>query len=58
MSGARPVDRGPQAGELFEQIALILQGGGALGSYQGGVYQLWPKRTCTPKEKIWRERTQ
>jgi NTE family protein len=23
----------------FEQIALLLQGGGALGSYQGGVYQ-------------------
>jgi hypothetical protein len=24
----------------FERIALILQGGGALGSYQGGDYQL------------------
>ena len=23
----------------FECIALVLQGGGALGSYQGGVYQ-------------------
>jgi NTE family protein len=23
----------------FERIALILQGGGALGSYQAGVYQ-------------------
>ncbi|MGA7886983.1 MAG: patatin-like phospholipase family protein, partial [Acidobacteriaceae bacterium] len=23
----------------FEQVALVLQGGGALGSYQGGVYQ-------------------
>src|SRR5271156_6560634 len=23
----------------FERIALLLQGGGALGSYQGGVYQ-------------------
>ncbi len=23
----------------FEQIALLLQGGGALGSYQAGVYQ-------------------
>jgi len=23
----------------FEQVALLLQGGGALGSYQGGVYQ-------------------
>ena len=23
----------------FERVALVLQGGGALGSYQGGVYQ-------------------
>jgi NTE family protein len=23
----------------FERIALVLQGGGALGAYQGGVYQ-------------------
>ncbi len=23
----------------FERIALLLQGGGALGAYQGGVYQ-------------------
>ena len=23
----------------FEQVALLLQGGGALGAYQGGVYQ-------------------
>ena len=23
----------------FEQVVLLLQGGGALGSYQGGVYQ-------------------
>jgi NTE family protein len=23
----------------FESIALLLQGGGALGAYQGGVYQ-------------------
>ena len=23
----------------FERIALVLQGGGALGSYQAGVYQ-------------------
>src|SRR5271170_6447147 len=42
MSGARPskhkshvtVPRPP-----FERIALILQGGGALGAYQAGVYQ-------------------
>ena len=23
----------------FERVALVLQGGGALGAYQGGVYQ-------------------
>jgi NTE family protein len=23
----------------FDRVALVLQGGGALGSYQGGVYQ-------------------
>jgi hypothetical protein len=28
-----------RATERFECIALLLQGGGALGSYQGGVYQ-------------------
>ncbi|MGE3155319.1 MAG: patatin-like phospholipase family protein [Xanthobacteraceae bacterium] len=34
-SGAPQVERH----QPFEQIALLLQGGGALGSYQGGVYQ-------------------
>jgi NTE family protein len=34
-SGAPQVERQ----QPFEQIALLLQGGGALGSYQGGVYQ-------------------
>lgn len=29
----------PQARTQFEQIVLLLQGGGALGSYQAGVYQ-------------------
>src|SRR5450432_3517649 len=29
-----PMERPP-----FERIALILQGGGALGAYQGGVYE-------------------
>lgn len=29
----------PQRRTPFEQIALLLQGGGALGSYQAGVYQ-------------------
>ena len=31
----------PRAGPIprYETVALVLQGGGALGSYQGGVYQ-------------------
>ena len=29
----------PTEGPPFERIALILQGGGALGAYQAGVYQ-------------------
>ncbi len=32
---AKPVPRRPD----FERIALLLQGGGALGSYQAGVYE-------------------
>jgi NTE family protein len=29
----------PQERTRFEQIALLLQGGGALGAYQAGVYE-------------------
>jgi NTE family protein len=32
----------------FEQIALVLQGGGALGSYQGGVYQALAEANLHP----------
>src|SRR5580658_2904264 len=32
----------------FERIALILSGGGALGSYQGGVYQALAERNLHP----------
>ena len=35
--GSEP--HGSQVRADFERIALLLQGGGALGSYQGGVYQ-------------------
>ena len=35
--GSRP--NRPRSRPAFERIALLLQGGGALGSYQGGVYQ-------------------
>jgi len=42
--------RAPEvAGHLpFEAIALLFQGGGALGSYQGGVYQRWPRPAFIP----------
>ncbi len=34
----------------FERIALLLQGGGALGSYQGGVYQALAEANLHPDE--------
>src|SRR5712671_3189408 len=42
MSGHRPTQRKTHVASErppFERIALILQGGGALGAYQAGVYQ-------------------
>ena len=42
MSSSRPSHRKthvPTERPPFERIALLLQGGGALGAYQGGVYQ-------------------
>src|SRR6516225_3490450 len=36
-TGPGPVGSRPRP--QFERIALLLQGGGALGAYQGGVYQ-------------------
>ena len=38
-SATGPAHSGSRARPDFERIALLLQGGGALGSYQGGVYQ-------------------
>jgi NTE family protein len=35
----KPTERKPEAKRHREQRALVLQGGGALGAYQGGVYQ-------------------
>src|SRR5499425_511112 len=32
----------------FERIALVLQGGGALGAYQGGVYQALAEAKLQP----------
>ena len=32
----------------FERVALVLQGGGALGSYQAGVYQALAEANLHP----------
>jgi NTE family protein len=39
MDPACPAETGPGSGKPFGQIVLVLQGGGALGAYQAGVYQ-------------------
>src|SRR5260370_40501078 len=38
-SATAPAPDGSRARSAFERIALLLQGGGALGAYQAGVYQ-------------------
>ena len=51
VSGDRPSRRKTHRGAErppFERIALILSGGGALGSYQGGVYQALAERNLHP----------
>jgi NTE family protein len=36
------------AGGIFERVAFVLQGGGALGAYQGGVFQAMAEHGLTP----------
>jgi NTE family protein len=51
MSGHRPRHRKTHVGTErppFERIALILQGGGALGAYQAGVYQALAEANLHP----------
>jgi NTE family protein len=51
MSGDRPSLRKTHtttARPPFERVALILQGGGALGSYQAGVYQALAEANLHP----------
>ncbi len=38
-SSAKPVRTAPKAQNLPGQVVVVFQGGGALGAYQGGVYQ-------------------
>jgi hypothetical protein len=41
-------DRKTSASPPFERVALLLQGGGALGAYQGGVYQALAEANVLP----------
>ena len=34
--------------ERCDRVALVLQGGGALGAYQAGVYEALPRRELSP----------
>ena len=47
-SAARVKAPSPSERTPFEQIALLLQGGGALGAYQGGVYQALAEASLHP----------
>src|SRR5215472_7765519 len=44
----RPKQRLEPGSPPFETIALLLQGGGALGAYQGGVYQALAEANVLP----------
>src|SRR5438552_11334077 len=51
MSAPRPFHRKTHVATQrppFERVALILQGGGALGAYQGGVYQALAEANLHP----------
>ena len=49
MPSSRPLLRKTHVTTLpFERIALVLQGGGALGAYQGGVYQALAEANLHP----------
>ena len=45
----------PEGRTPFEQIALLLQGGGALGAYQAGVYQALDEAGLRPDWVIYSE---
>ncbi|MDI1285493.1 MAG: patatin-like phospholipase family protein, partial [Reyranella sp.] len=47
-SAAAPGSNGPRPRPDFERIALLLQGGGALGAYQAGAYQALAEANLHP----------
>jgi NTE family protein len=47
-AASKAKDRKLSASPPFERVALLLQGGGALGAYQGGVYQALAEANALP----------
>jgi NTE family protein len=47
-AASKAKDRKTSASPPFERVALLLQGGGALGAYQGGVYQALAEANVLP----------
>lgn len=45
----QPVPRISDIAAKYDRVALVLQGGGALGAYQAGVYQALAEAECDPK---------
>jgi hypothetical protein len=45
-------DKHPWRPERCDRVALVLQGGGALGAYQAGVYQAMHELIRIPEEKL------
>ena len=38
----------PEIAAQYDRVALVFQGGGALGAYQAGVYQALAEAGCEP----------
>ena len=47
--GRQPVPDISEIAAKYDRVALVLQGGGALGAYQAGVYQALSEARCDPK---------
>ncbi len=45
---SRPAEDISSIADKYERVALVLQGGGALGAYQAGVYEALAQANCEP----------
>ncbi len=45
---SRPAEDISSIAGKYERVALVLQGGGALGAYQAGVYEALAQANCQP----------